>query len=274
MNTNLRIGSISRSLVAVLCIGGGLGACTTQEASTGTGGKGGAAAGTGGAGGSVGSTETDGVTCPLPAKALITDFTYAPSDAGAATDFASFGDSTTLSGTEFVYPTGTGALTSDVTKNNWHISGTVGDYSGLGLVFFNCSRVNAAAYKGISFTISGSVPTGNMITMGVGTLNNSITAAWLNTHGETGKTSPGRCSPVSGTNQYDQPTCATATKVIPITATPTTQKIMWADFTGGKPESGVTPTDIISVSAYFPWAGAGSAPYAADIVIDDLSFIP
>jgi hypothetical protein len=83
-----------------------------------------------------------------------------------------------------VYPTsGSWPITSDVTGNNWHISGTIGDYSGFGLGFDGCSRVDASAYRGISFTISGSVPMGNMVTLGMGTLNDTIAPSWLNAHG-------------------------------------------------------------------------------------------
>ena len=288
MNMILRVETISRSLLVMLCIGGALVACTTQEATPGgTGGKG-AATGTGGStagtGGSVGSAETDGIMCPLPTAPLITNFTYVVGDAGAtATDTVHFGDSTTLGGSEFVYPTtGTYLVTSDVTQNNWHISGTLGDYSGFGLFFDNCNRVNASAYRGIQFTISGSVPQGGMITLGMGTLNNVIASSWLMSHGDTTAKvgDPGRCTPpVTAANKFVQTTCADATKAIPVTATPTVQQVLWNQFTGGKPDPlGVTPTDIISFYWFFPPpVGAGTPTpmtYPVDIVIDDLSFVP
>jgi hypothetical protein len=272
-------------------------ACTTQEAKTGTGGSGGTASGlggmtgggTGGAGGGSYAVN-DGVLCPLPAQPLITDFTYvAPdggvADAAVATQYNHFGDTTTLGGSEFAYPLdGTWPVTSDVSGSNWHIFGTLGTYSGFGLYFDNCTHVNASAYAGISFTISGSVALGGMVTMGVGTLKNVIAASWLLAHPVAGGTTPdpaapGRCIPVAttATNQYTQSECADATKTVPVTATPTTISIRWADFTGGKPELGVTPSDITNVYWFFPPpAGAGSTTpttYAADITIDDLKFI-
>jgi hypothetical protein len=286
MKTKPRIGHTLLTTL-VVC---GMVACTTSEATqNGSGGSSSPPASTGGsavtpggtggaAGGATGSTATDGTLCPLPAKPLITDFAYVPSDAGASTSTVHFGDSTTLGGSEFVYPTtGTWPVTSDMTASNWHISGTLGDYSGFGLFFDNCSRVDASAYKGVSFTISGSVPQGS-ITMGLGTLNDVIASSWLSTHGGDTTEKPGRCLPTSGTNQYDQKTCADATKSVPVTATPTKISILWSDFTGGKPEPGVTPTDIISFYWFFPPpTGAGTASpttYAVDIVVDDLSFIP
>jgi len=165
-----------------------------------------------------------------------------------------------------------------VTGNNWHISGTLGDYSGFGLSFDGCSRVDASAYRGISFTISGSVPQGSVVTMGVVTLNNTIASSWLNAHGGDGSVKPGRCIPTAGTNQYAQSSCADATTALPIRAIPTVQTILWSDFTGGKPEPGVTPSDILTVYWFFPPpAGVGTAtpsPYPVDIVIDNLAFVP
>jgi hypothetical protein len=286
----------TRTLLGLFVLGCGLVACTTQEAKTdassGTGGKIGTGTGGssgGGLGGSGGSyAVNDGVLCPLPTQALISDFGYMTGDGGTdalvATDTVHFGAGTAFSGGEFYYPTdGTWPLTSDVTASNWHMSGTLGTYSGFGLFFDNCTHLDASAYKGISFTISGSVPMGSMITMGIGTLDNVIAASWLIAHPVAGTTPPvataaGRCIPASGTNQYDQPTCGDATKTIPVTATPTTQTILWTDFIGGKPDlNGVHPSDIISVYWFFPppVGAGGTAPttYPADLVIDDLSFV-
>ncbi len=219
-------------------------------------------------------TGNDGTLCPLPATILITDFTYAPPDGGATdTTGSHFGDSGSLSGGEYVYPTtGSAPLTSDVSQSNWHITGTVGDYSGFGLYFDNCNRVDASKYKGISFTVSGSMG-GNQLTLGVSTLNDSIAAGWINTHGGN-STAPGRCIPTSGTGQYSEQGCSTPTKTIAVTSTPTVVNVLWSDFAGGSPEAGVaTPAEITSISWTLPWS-SGGASYPVDVVIDDLSFIP
>jgi hypothetical protein len=161
-----------------------------------------------------------------------------------------------------------------MSASNWHISGTVGTYSGFGLYFNGCSRIDASAYKGISLKISGDAGPYGGVTFGVDTLDDSITATWLNSHGSTGATNPGRCNPPADPtlNQWSQSACANPTASIPVTATPTVQSIMWADFSGGKPESDVKPGDIISIHWYLTWSDAGS-PYPVDITIDDLSFI-
>ncbi len=233
-------------------------------------------------------------------QALITDFTVVPPDAGApsdggaadggaadaapvATNTVHFGGGATLGGSEFVYPTGgMWPVTSDVSGGSWHMTGTLGDYSGFGLYFDNCSRVDASAYSGISFTISGRhrLPPGGIVTMDIATLDDQIAASWLLAHGggTPAATDPGRCIPdATATSQYNQTDCADPTKVITVTTTPTKVTILWTDFTGGKPTAAVTPGDIIGIYWFFPPpVGAGTTTpttYPVDITIDDLSFI-
>ena len=286
MNTNLRMGNRSWSLLAMLCIVCGLAACTTSESnSPGTGGtSGGGSGGTttapGGSGGTTGSTTGLGTLCPPPQQ-VITDFTYTPSDASTDTTAVRFGSAGALQGGESFYP-GAGTtypLTSSVTQNNWHISGTVGDYSGFALYFDNgssaCDRVDASAFKGISFTISGSVPHGSAITMGVGTVKDTPSGAWmLNPGGKTTAkpTDVGSCTPTSG-NQYYHPGCGDPTTQIPIIATPTPQSVTWADLTGGTPAANPDPSGITSIYWFFPWTGSTDTTYAVDIVLDDLKFM-
>lgn len=230
------------------------------------------AAGAGGA-----SLTSDGVACLPVTVPLITDFTYVAD--GGATTMVHFGDdTTTFSGGELVYPSSGYVVTSDVTGNSWHISGTIGDYSGFELTFDRCSHVDASAYKGISFTMSGVVAGGNIVTMGVGTLDDTLAASWLNAHGGTAAVdAPGRCIPTSGTDAYSQLSCTDPTATIPVPATPTTISVLWSDFSGGKPEASVNPSDIDTIYCYFPPPpGAGTSgviPYAADITIDNLTFI-
>jgi len=307
MNTKLRVDGLLGSPLAILFLVCGLAACTTSavksdggSGGSSTGGAGGGA--TGGSGGSAdaGYATSDGMLCPLPTMALITDFAYTPPDGGAgdasadggadaaaaAASSINFGTGAGLSGGEFVYPTsGNWPVTSDVTQSNWHLTGTLGDYSGFGLFFNNCSHVDASAYNGISFTISAATPpTGGIITMGIGTLDDVIAASWLNTHGgNVAADAPGRCIPAGSTattTQYSQTTCGDPQIPITITGTPgspQTVNILWTDFTTGKPEAAVKPSDITSIYWFFPPpAGAGTTTpttYPVDITIDNLSFI-
>jgi hypothetical protein len=259
-------------------VGGSTATTHATGGSVGTGGKTTAMGGAGGAN-TVVAGGTDGQMCPPPIQPLITDFTYDPSS--TSTSEVHFGGSGGLAGGEYIYPTdGDYPLKSDVTGSSWHITGNVGTYSGFGLYLDGCNRIDASAYAGISFKISGVVEQEGGVTLVVDTLNDSITAAWLNSHGgNVSATAPGRCEPPdSAPNQWAQSDCLTPTQVIPVTETPEVQTILWSDFAGGKPEASVTPSDIIGIHWYFPNPpGAGTeypTPYKVDITLDDLSFVP
>jgi hypothetical protein len=191
-----------------------------------------------------------------------------------------FGDfSTTFSGATYVYPNmGSYVVSSDVSGSNWHMSGTLGDYSGFGLTFNNCFLLNASAYQGISFTIRGSVPMGNTVTLNVGTAEDQISHVWLNNRMPPMTTEPtnaGRCVPRTG--QYDG-SCGSPTYAVPVTAEPTTINVTWAQLTGGSPAPTVNPAEITFIAWNFPPpVGAGTSsptPYDVDLIIDDLRFIP
>ncbi len=282
------VGMVSSSL-AILLLGGGLVACTTQAAG-GTGGSGGTSStGTGGitgtgTGGSGGPATGDyaGITC-LPPTQSITDFTYVPGDAATPDTtqvrFGTFG--TTFSGGEDAY----GSLTSDVTAGDWHISGTVADYSGWGLYFDvvnSCDKLDASQFSGVTFTIWGSAgmtgTVNNMVTMGMATLEDSVAYSWLDTHGDdaASTTTPGTCTPTSGNSQYYHPGCADPTYSFAVTGTqaaPQTVTVKWSDFAGGSPTASVTPTGILSWYWNVPWSTTATS-YAVDLHIDNLAFTP
>ena len=270
MTTILRFENVSRSLLAMLCIGGGLVACTTQE--SGSGGAGGSTPPTG-TGGSTGAPVTGlGTLCPLP-SADITNFAYTASDSGVTDQPRFGGGSGTLQGGGSYYPSsGATAIKSNITQGNWHFSGTVSDYSGFGLYFDLCDRVDASAFKGVTFTVSGNIPS---ITFGVGTVDDTPTGTWMLSPG--GKTTAkatdsGRCTPTSG-NQYYHPGCVDPIASVPVTAAPVAQSVTWALLTGGAPVASPKPNEITSIYWYFPWQDKGT-PYDLDFTIDDLKFIP
>lgn len=262
---------------------------------SGTGGTG--TSSTGGTGGAMGGIMDNPefgfkVPCPPPAQALILDFPPAGGspDAGGAdaaapppvrdATFGTFG--VTLAGGTYSYPAdGTWPIGSDVTQGNWHMTGNVGTYSGFGIYIGGCNVLDASAYDGISFTISGSVPMGDALVMNVGTSANEVSHVWLNTVAMPAPATPaginsGRCIPASN-NQYDG-SCAAPAAVVPVTAQPATVTVLWSQLTGGLPAASVDPTEITGISWTFPAPpGAGdpvnAMPYPIDIVIDDISFV-
>jgi hypothetical protein len=212
------------------------------------------------------------VACPALTTALITDFAYAPVDAGVPVPNAvSFGDfKTTFSGGTYIYPDSASvaqpALTSDITQSNWHISGTVGTYSGFGLYWNGCAQVDASAYKGISMTISGTIPASSLY-LSVNTAEDTITTAWYAANTTPAPTAGtfGTCTPKT---QYDG-ICSAPSANILVTATPTPVTIPWASLIGGKPNASVTPSKLTGITFYFSWS---SGSYPVDITIDNLSF--
>lgn len=292
-------------------------ACVTEDVDPvsggGASGSGGASAAGGGTGGNLGGNTNGGASgagsgiesdpefgvadeCLPIAQPLITDFTYAggPSgdagdggivDGGAALPVASatgitFGDFvSTLSGGTFQYP-GAGAypVTSDVTQSNWHLSGTIGDYSGFGLFLTDCNLVDASDYDGISFTVRGNVEQMGTLTFSVGTSENDISHLWLNSQptppNPLAAPNSGTCIPAS--NQYDG-TCGSPSFTVPVTPTETTITVAWEQLSGGRPRASVDPAKLTSIVWIFPAPpGAGTVtptPYEADVVIDDLRFV-
>jgi hypothetical protein len=309
MTTNHRVGN----LLAIVIAGCGLVACTTSTAKSDGGGGGGrgGAAGTTGVGGSTGGTTggggsgglavSNGTAClPVASSGLITDFTYmAPdggTDGGAMTDQIRFGDDTTvLSGGNYYYPnpssTSSFKLTGDVTGNNFHISGMVGDYSGFGLYLDGpCDHIDATGFTGLSFTVAaGATNAMNSLTVEIDTLDDTIAASWLMLHPAPDGTdamvvagAAGRCLPPStaGINKYAQSTCTEPTSVVNITGTaaaPQTVSLAFSSFTTGKPAAAVTASDIVAIRFILPNpAGVGTAaptPYQLDLTIDDLKFV-
>lgn len=247
----------------------------------------GATEGTGGTASTGGATNaTDGpgpdtsnaIACPAPKDPLIMDFASDPSGDGVQ---ATFGDFTeTFSGGTFVYPNEETMplypLTSDVTEGNWHITGEVGDYSGFGLFFQDCTKFDASAFDGIEFTISGDIGMGSTLEFRVGTAADTVSHEWLYANGQTAEpVNFGRCIP-PGTNQYDG-SCSEPKVTVTVTDTPTKTTVLWEDLTGGSPEAFVTPSELTSVAWALPApSGVGTGgviTYSVDVVIDDLKFV-
>jgi hypothetical protein len=278
--------------------GSPVGSAGTSAAGAPSGGTGGATGG-GGSAGQAGGIRSDlafgvGTQCPAVQAALITDFTppaapAAGADAGADAGpppipaNISFGDyATTLSGYTYTYPnaaTDPYAVHSDISTGEWHLTGNIGNYSGLVLEFANCNQVDASAYLGISFTIRGNVAMGNTMTLNVATAEDDISHLWLNANAMPPPNPPavpnfGTCIPAMA--QYDG-SCASPSFPVPVTATETTIEVRWDQFTGGRPRPDVDPESVTAIRWIFPAPpGAGTAaptPFAAELFIDDLKFI-
>ncbi len=184
-----------------------------------------------------------------------------------------FGGNGALSGGGSVW----GGLTSEIVDGAWHISGTVNDYAGFDLYLDDCAVINASAYKGISFSLSGSAANrATPIALGISTTDTTPSPAWLIAQGDTmaKPTDPGTCTPIAGNSRYYHPGCSDPTKSIAVPTAPTTINVLWTDMTGGEPDASPNPAHITAIYFNLEWMGAASTPYSADLTLDDLAFIP
>lgn len=205
------------------------------------------------------------LVCPPLASDMISDFTFGGNPNGVTLGFDA-----ALSGGTYHYPDGPDALRSDVTEGDWHITGTVAAISGFGIYLDACRLFDAAAYRGISFSLWGEIGEGGSLVFFVGTAENEVSSAWLSENDPSANEPPnlGRCIPLG--SRYDG-TCREARVSLAIPEAPTSTRVLWRDFTDGCPETTVNPSEITALAWYFPPAPDGR-PYSVDIHIDDLRF--
>jgi hypothetical protein len=216
--------------------------------------------------------------CPSPAQPLLLDFAQVNNGPSQTT----FGDfNTVLSGGTFVYPQISASpnappppgLTSDVTRGDWHIAGSVVEPAGFGL-FLDCQRLDASLFQGVAFRIAGSVASSESLQFLVGTVGNEVSRTWLLETNGSAPASFGRCEPAL--SQFDG-TCAPAHLPVPVSPTPVDVFVSFAALTGGNPEPTVNPVELMNMRWTLPDAAVdetGSVvPYAVDLHIDDIRFV-
>jgi hypothetical protein len=209
-----------------------------------------------------------GLECPAVSQPTISDFTLGP---GGSTSSLNFAADAAFSGGTFFYPDAPAALTSDLTDNDWHLTGTVGTLSGFGLFLRDCRPLDASAYGGIAFRLWGRIEPPGSLVFFVGSAAHQVSSTWLNAHKlePTDADEPpnaGRCIPI--TQRFDN-TCREPRIGLPVTDVPTLIQVHWRDLVDGCPESSVNSAEVTSIAWYFPPSTQG---YAVDIHLDDLRF--
>lgn len=211
-----------------------------------------------------------GMACPPLNNELLTDFTYVSSGDSSGINFSLGGS---FQAGTFFYPEGPGALSSDVTANDWHLAGTVDAISGFGIYLSDCQMFNASSFQGISFDLWGEGDELRDIVFFVGSAANQVSNVWLDANesqapGSRAEPNLGRCIPPLG--QFDG-YCREARVRVPVSRTKTTVVVRWQDLAGGCPEVAATPAEITAIAWYFPRSTV--SPYLVDIHLDDLRFI-
>jgi len=207
------------------------------------------------------------LACPPIAREMISDFSFTGNP-----NSVTFSPDAAVPGGTFHYPDGPGGLVSDVTNGDWHLYGTVRSISGFGLYLSGCGQVDAAAYRGIAFTLWGEIGDGGALVLFVGSSENQVASSWINANepSPAGADEPinlGRCLPLA--TRYDG-TCREARRILNVPPAPEPSLILWRDLAEGCPEPSVNPSEVTSIAWYFPQPARGS--YTVDIHIDDLRF--
>jgi hypothetical protein len=209
-----------------------------------------------------------GLECPPIANAAISSFVFSP---GGSTTGVNFGTDAAFPGGTFFYPDASTGLHSDITGNDWHLSGTVTNLSGFGLYLSSCREIDASEYGGIAFRLWGRVDAPGSLVFFVGSAAQQVSSDWLNAH----KASPndpdeppnlGRCVPIG--QRYDN-SCREPRIGLPVAEAPTPIQVQWRDLLDGCPAASVDASRISSIAWYFPPASPG---YDIDIHLDDLRF--
>jgi len=271
------------ALATVNCGGsdsGGKGGSTGTAGATGTAGTGsGGSTGTGGSG-------TIACTPVSPTAADVTIMDWETAKVGDANSSFGMYQAGTYGGGTFQYPgpiSGACDPTIHLCPNfdgkNWHITGTVHDYSGFG-IYFNMGVIwDVSMFAGVSFDISGTFTAGSAgaapaasVTMNVTDLRHEVDSA----HTADSRATCGTCVP-SGGSEYDG-SCVAPSKVITLTSTPTTMTVKWNDLTDGRRPPNFQgespdPTQISHIAWVLPWTGATAAPYTIDITVDNLKYL-
>jgi len=155
-------------------------------------------------------------------------------------------------------PPPTYPLTATVVNGELRVTGTVGGYSGFGIWLGQCI-VDMSSYSGISFRMTGNAGPGPVV-FRVFTNSNVEPNACLAGKGACDEATVGACA-ASAVNL--------SSVTLPAPATPGVFQIPWSAFTGGLPEPGVDPREVVQMSWDFYWAEL-TLPYEVDVIIDDV----
>jgi hypothetical protein len=171
-------------------------------------------------------------------------------------------------------------LSQDIVHGNWHVTGSVGIYSGFGIYMSHRTQpvdpllgtapyagnpyaeMDASAYGGIQFTISGDAGATGTVILQMGSAATSLASdAKVNDL----YPSPGRTLATCGTCPANP--CQPIEVPITVTSMPTTQIVTWA-------QAGIAdPNAFMTVSWRFNYT-MGAAPYLVDVTLDDIQFAP
>lgn len=216
---------------------------------------------------------------PVAGVSLITDFSGVAPDAGAGAG-TSFGSGAFGGGSYFYPALGPGVdslanpqagnyCTTLASQNSFVatatpgkglvLSGQVATFTGIGLYLSQC--VDASAFQGIEFTISGNIGSATPDGGTPGELTFSVSTP-VDSKVQDGA---GNTCTLNG--------CSSPSYTFSVPAQPTTLRVTWEMLTGGTPIFVLNPGKISGIQWSLPWpCTTNPVPYAAQIVLSDVSF--
>ena len=252
----------SKASLIALAIAGSA-ACFAACSSDGNG-SGGAGAPPGGASGSAGtggSSTAGGAGMSVAGSTSSGPFNCAKGNIANCDTWSTFSQAATTSWGSAVFQGGVttfGAkLTRDPASDAIHVSGTVDDYGyGFGLFFLNCSDLSA--YTGVSFKLSGTAGTANMMIFQVQTNPDYPWQAMPSDR-------KGGCTAAVATDPFG--TCVAPSVTLSIAD----QSVPFTDLMGGKPLATASPDQALGLQWALPYDGKTS--YAFDVTVSEVKLI-
>ncbi|HEY1537214.1 MAG TPA: hypothetical protein VGF76_24505 [Polyangiaceae bacterium] len=227
-------------------------------------GSGGAGASPGGASGfaGLGGSSTAGAAgLSIAGASSSGPFNCAKGNIANCDTWSTFSHATTTSWGSSVFQGGVttfGAnLTRDPASSAIHVSGTVDNYGyGFGLFFLNCSDLSA--YTGVSFKLSGTAGSANMMIFQVQTNPDYPWEAMPSDR-------KGGCTAAVASDPFG--TCVAPSITLPIAD----QSVPFTDLMGGKPLATASPDQALGLQWALPYDGKTS--YMFDVTVSEVKLI-
>jgi hypothetical protein len=173
------------------------------------------------------------------------------------------------------------SFTATVTPStsSWVLNGTIAGFSGAGLYIQSAPIlcVDASAYTGVQFTVSGTI----------GAQSTPTDDASSEAGDEAAAATPPQVSlkvfegmdlnyaPATvGASGICLTNCLAPSFNFTVPSTPTVMTVHWTDFAGGTPDPSVgDPAHLSGIEWDLPWPCTGGVPYPVNITISNVQFI-
>lgn len=159
-------------------------------------------------------------------------------------------------------------------SKSWVLSGTVAGFSGAGMYIQSAPNlcVDASAYRGVQFTISGTIGSADASVGEAGVSDAGVSAPFIQFKAiEAEDVMPTTTAGSVGTCTASM--CTPASYSFALPSTPTTITVQWTDLMGRVPGAPSDPAHLTGIEWALPWACTGSTPYPVNITIQNVMFV-